>query len=212
MRNGVPSFVVITASLIAIAAACSNPSGPEPGDAARAFPNTPGSRWTYAVYHTHTRLRDTIAVSIVGTAPLGDRATASIWEYRSRFQTDTEYVAYAGDTVNTYVRDSAGFHLSNRYLFPLATGRRWSDAFESDTSVVRGEEMISVPAGAFAHATRVDRSYPRRSTLPWINTWFVADTGIVKWEVVKYEFRPITEYERDQYQLLSYSPAGSHPL
>src|SRR4029077_10704636 len=88
---GIREMVVAIIVSCTIAAGCTSLTGPPAGTSSRVFPNAPGSRWGYAVYHTRDQLRDTITVRILSTTTISDGNTASLWQYTSRYSTDTVY-------------------------------------------------------------------------------------------------------------------------
>ncbi|MEK9137923.1 MAG: hypothetical protein AAB393_12430, partial [Bacteroidota bacterium] len=61
------------------------------------FPNTIGTRWTYAIYDSLAQRADTAVVTVLGQTVLPNIGSATIWRTAYRSRTDSQYVKVSGD-------------------------------------------------------------------------------------------------------------------
>jgi hypothetical protein len=149
-----------------------------------------------------------MTAEITGTTVLPNGETAAIWVYADSTDVDTNYVYVVGDTVratggNPYVLNS---RLRDRLLVtPFVVGNSWRGQYFSDTVQVVGQGFVSTPAGQFADAFLVARSWGALNDYGSHQSWFAPGVGLVKklrqesgwwfygtetWELVSYDVVP----------------------
>ena len=154
------------------------------------FPMIVGEAWTYAVHDDINNGVDTVFVRII-SPPVGEEMFSSVWVISGRQHIDSLFVLVNENTLLMYDRPG-DLKPSVTIVFPLFSGASWGIAI--DTSVVRPEPTLAVPAGMFENTFRVDRhawdlNYGLDSHI-WIN----AGTGIVK--IDRREYRSTNVHER----------------
>ncbi len=152
------------------------------------IPTAVGVLWTYEVYDSLTGTTDTVQVSIVDTVTTDSIGPVTVWKYNHGDSVVIQYVTAIGDTLYIY-DDSTSTTPAEKYVFPFLLGRYWIGPLEgvSDTSRVIGYGTISTPAGAFANATRIDRSWmiDFEGGGNFSTTWLEPHVGIVLRHVLK---------------------------
>jgi hypothetical protein len=191
-------------------ASCRDSSIVDPGVPSSDVPNSVGSFWSYAIYHSFGDYYDTLTISNIGrhTLPNGEVATVATWSYSSDPGTvDTQYVCTVNDTLNCYMLRSTD-RIFERYLFPLRVGSYWLGQSANDTSSVAGIDSVDVPAGSFIECYRIERGWPGRNEHPWLTRWVAPSIGVVQWHEVKYEFGPFMPYAYEDASLIRYHLAN----
>ncbi len=181
--------------------ACENSMENNPPEAnATSFPNKVGDQWVYAVQDSLTGSVDTLTVSIVGTTT-GNGKDLTVWVRKSNTYNDTIYVNVEKSTVN-YYEDSFPNVVDHKIVFPLEVGKTWNNPDQVyDSSIVKNNEAVSVPADNFSNAFRIERNWGSFNVYGYSITWFVENVGIVKM------YRRIQGFDniKETWELLSYN-------
>jgi hypothetical protein len=167
------------------------------------FPNTINSYWKYTLYDSGTSTLDTVIVTVSHVGYLDDFTPATAWAFVSYSRgPDTDYVTTNGDVkIHRYNSYNT---IKKRYVFPLAVGNKWITQNQLDTNYVTEQNSITVIAGTFSGAYRIQRNTNIPYGLNRIieDEWFVPGVGMVKrmykemgqgayfnqlWELVSYE-------------------------
>jgi hypothetical protein len=144
-----------------------------PGFLASDFPNSVGSKWTYATYDSISQMRDTVEVSILGTIPLPNATLATQWQYKYSSRVDTLTVVQYSDTI-----EFRSYTLVPTFIFPLQVGNGWGTQ-DVDTFTVALQDTISVPVGSFS-SYRVDQQSLLPNDGSFFQYWVAPKVGIVK--------------------------------
>ena len=195
-------FKLILALIIPlILSACENSTENKPPEVnTGSFPNKVGDEWVYAVHDSLNGSVDTLTVSIVGTT-MGNGKDLTIWVRNSHNYNDTLYVYVDNNTVY-YYEDPYPNIVDHKIVFPLEAGKTWTNPDQvSDSSIVKNIEDISVPAGNFSDAFRIERNWGGFNVYGYSITWFVENVGIVKF------YRRILGFDniKETWDLLSYN-------
>ncbi len=181
--------------------ACENSTENNPPEAfTGSFPNKVGDQWVYAVHDSLSGSVDTLTVKIVGTTTVNGK-DLTIWVRNSHRYNDTLYVNVDNSTVY-YYEDPYPNVVDHKIVFPLEKGETWTNPDQvSDSSVVKNIEDVSVPAGNFSNAFRIERNWGGFNVYGNSMTWFVENVGIVKF------YRRIQGFDniKETWELLSYN-------
>jgi hypothetical protein len=160
---------------------CTRPAkSPIPWD----FPNRSGFTWTYATYDSIQQREDTLKVTVLHEITLPDGLPATAWEFASASSIDTQYVSIVGDTVRV-MTEPGNIWGSTKYVFPLQVGSAWSGDGGIDSSRVVAMGTVTVPAGSFTEAYRIEQWGGALNDYWFIDSWFVPHVGLVfqyRWE------------------------------
>ncbi len=192
-------FILLFISLLL--SACKNSTENNPPEVnTGSFPNKVGDEWVYAVHDSLSGSVDTLTVSIVGTTT-GNGKDLTIWVRNSHTYNDTLYVNVDKSTVY-YYEDAYSNVVDHTIVFPLEVGKTWTNPDEdSDSSIVKNKESVTVPADNFSDAFKIERNWGRSNVYGYSVTWFVENVGIVKM------YRRIQGFDniKDTWELLSYN-------
>jgi hypothetical protein len=171
----------------------------------RSFPSSVGSSWTYEWENRNRKTIDTVVVRVAGELDSSDIGPAKIWVIEHAAKPDTLYMTVVGDTVR-FVRWLVPDAFSTAYVFPLRIGAVWRSNWWKDSSWVPAREVVSVPAGNFSPAYRVQEEWGRTNDYGWVTTWVVPEVGIVMEDRLTLSLGPWENYVR---RLLVYEIAGN---
>jgi hypothetical protein len=171
-------FIVI--AFIVAFASCSHepPSQPKPaGD----FPNSVGSVWVYNVIDNLHHSARTVTVRVARETDLPRFGRVAMWEFSSPQETDTQYVAVSADTVLVLeCTDPRYCATIMKYVFPLEVGKQWDPGFYAGSTSVTQEDTVTVGAGTFSQAFRLEQSWYALNEGGGSTIWIVPRIGIVQ--------------------------------
>ncbi len=175
----------------------------------KVFPSTVGTTWDYRWHDDVAEATNTVTVSVAGTASLPRYGTVKILTYEAGAAPDTGFLAVTGDTVSFLQKSYYPLGQYPRvavFVLPLEVGATWRRPFFfNDTSRVEAVETVTVPAGTFAGAIRIQETWgPAFNSFGSVTTWVVPGVGIVKEDRREYSLGPLAEYQRE---LIAYHPA-----
>lgn len=179
--------LLICLLLILAAGACNkhNTGGGNIASTGDLFPNKPGDHWHYQVIDTtQTLTGSTVAhydadIYIVGTISLPGGITASIWQFRTPGNIDTNFVFQTGDTVVFRDKEDDAYP-QRQYIIPFTIGSSWQYIPGlSDVSVVDTETIVT--GGNLFHGAWQIRGFSGMPDgIEWIDEWSVDHVGIVR--------------------------------
>lgn len=173
----------------------------------REFPDNIGTWWKYKVYDSIYHTLDTVTISVIGHGKLDNGDNATVWAINSLLNgPDTNYVTSKSDGIRIYPGKLTSAPVIKRYVLPFNVGAKWITENILDTNRVTGKETISVVAGTFSDAYRIQRHTKEFPGLFIIDEdeWFVPDIGMVyrnyswfgtpgvfhkTWELVSYQIK-----------------------
>lgn len=165
------------------------------------FPNRVGMHWFYSVHDRITDETQTVLVAVEDKTILSTGKRATVWKIYFPDRTVTQYVTVEDDSVKIF-RDTYGKYPVEIYILPLEIGNSWTvSTAVHDTNTVVRKESISVPAGRFTDAFRIERDWNIFENAATITTWFVAKVGMIKRDQRSMSLRGTTD---QSWQLLSY--------
>ena len=171
------------------------------------FSDNIGTWWKYKVYDSIYNTLDTVTISVIGQGKLDNGDNATEWAINSLLNgPDTNYVTNKSDGIRIYPGKLATAPVTKRYVFPLEVGVKWITENILDTNRVTEKGTISVVAGTFSDAYRIQRHTREFPGLFIIDEdeWFVPDIGMVFrnygsygtpgviskiWELVSYQIK-----------------------
>lgn len=169
------------------------------------FPNNIGTFWQYKLYDSFYNRIDTVTIKVVRQTTLDNGEPASEWQVTSLYDpTATHYVTNKSDGIRIYNSTISSTGALKKYLFPLSIGSTWTTRYNIDTNRVTQAGSISVIAGNFSNAYRINRDVV---LLPGYNPikedeWFVPNVGMVS----RYYFEIGPGYIiKNKWELLNYS-------
>ena len=151
----------------------------------KSFPTGVGSSWTYEWEDRWSNKIDTVVVRVTARLDSTAAGPVTIWVFEHAYGPDTLFMLETGDTIRfLYWLDTASW--SDTYLFPLRVGAVWKKYPLTDSCWVSAQEAVSVPAGRYSGAFRVEDTWGYLNAYGVVSTWFVPDVGIViedHWEL-----------------------------
>lgn len=180
-----------------------NVTEPVPDKPIADFPNTVGNFWVYSVLYGSSVQPETVTVRIVGDTTILGNMSVKIWQTTNGLYIDTTFVRGSSDTIDFipkyFVDLNEGW---TRYVFPLEVGKTWRGNYAfDDTSTVVEIDTVSGNAGTFPNAFLVKESAWSYNFRLWVSTWMVPKVGIVRQNIVVYNFGPLT---KTSWELLRY--------
>src|ERR1035437_1912587 len=171
------------------------------------FPNSVGTWWKYKVYDSIYNRLDTVTITVIGNGKLDNGDDATIWAINSLLNgADTNYVTNKSDGIRIHYGNSS-VSIKKRYVFPLVVGNSWITQNILETNRVTQKGSISVIAGTFSDAYRINRNtrVPLDLYIIQEDEWFVPNIGMVYrnygsfgnirivehklWELVSYQIK-----------------------
>ncbi len=191
--------------LLVLFSACSDSAvSPRSGDSiSTEFPSAIGSSWTYEWEDRSRDETDTVVVSVVGELDSPEVGRTRVWVFQHAGQPDTVFMTTVDDTVR-FLRDLTRSSSSTRFVFPLYAGAWWRGDIATDSSWVREKSVVSVPAGDFQGAFRVEESWGVTNSYGQVNTWVVPGIGIAMEDREERDLGPGPSYVR---RLIAYELA-----
>lgn len=162
------------------------------------FPNMIGNSWKYSVYDSLANELDTVNVNISGEKILPNSVVSKIWTYSGGNFTDTNYVAFYGDTLKVFKKDDLDYP-TEQIVFPLIIGKVWN--FNGDTNRVKSIETVNVGAGNFNNAYHIFKKSIGLNFQLVEDLWVVPGVGIVKKNRNEFSLGPV---ENSHWELLDY--------
>lgn len=159
------------------------------------FPNSIGSSWTYEWESRWSGEIDTVVVTVVGAIDSSAVGPARIWVLKHSEWTDTLYEAVTGDTLR-FLNSLTPGDLETAIVFPLYVSATWKGAWWIDSSWVPAREFLSVPAGRFSGAYRVEDRWRVLNSYGTVTTWIVPNVGIVMEDRREFNLGPGPNYVR----------------
>jgi len=145
-----------------------------------------GDSWTYAVFDSLGNTLDTVSVTV--ESPGADlRQFSSVWVFKGTSYHDTMYVVVENSSVMMF-EDPRSLQTGATITFPLVEGASWGKS--PDSTVVYSATDVSVPAGTFDDAFRVDRHAVGFNYRLDSQRWIVPDIGIVQWDRTEFNLGP----------------------
>ena len=197
--------ILLVAVLTLVILSCQMPVGLPEGGSTADFPNRIGDQWTYQYYDSLRQRSDTVVVTIVGQTTIPGNKTATIWQKVYRIGIDTVYVTVSGDTVKILPKYALTAQwINTKYIFPLLVGRGWRGDISFDTNTIADMKSISVIAGKFLNAYRIEERWGGYNEYGRVTTWFVPRVGAATihrrewgwgfvnetWELIDYHVLP----------------------
>lgn len=145
------------------------------------FPKEIGMYWEYAVHDSLTGETDTVEVSIIDTFAIEDDFLTMKWNVNYSHDVIGRYYAFKGDTL-MISNDSLMIGGGEWIVFPLEIDNLWTGPnINDDTSRVTEVGNISVPAGTFESASKIDRVWWRdfEGGGNYSTTWISDSIGMV---------------------------------
>ncbi|MEE9443536.1 MAG: hypothetical protein V3V99_12805 [candidate division Zixibacteria bacterium] len=145
------------------------------------FPKEVGMYWEYAVHDSLTGETDTVEVSIVDTLTVEDTLLTMKWNVNYSDGVIRRYYTFRGDTL-MISNDSLMMESGEWFVFPFELNSMWTGPnIYDDTSRVTEIGTISVPAGTFTSATKIDRIWWRdfEGGGNYSTTWIADSVGMV---------------------------------
>ncbi|MFH1701288.1 MAG: hypothetical protein ABIE07_11960 [Candidatus Zixiibacteriota bacterium] len=145
------------------------------------FPKQVGMYWEYAVYDSLTGETDTVEVSIVDTLTIGDPLLTMKWNVNYINNVISRYYTLKGDTL-MISNDSLMMGGGEWFVFPLDLNKMWTGPnVHDDTSRVTERGTISVSAGMFVSAAKVERVWLHdfEGGGNYSTTWIADSVGMV---------------------------------
>lgn len=188
-------------ALFAVSSCKQRVTQPPDGNVISDFPNKVGNVWTYSSYDSLANQSDTVIVRIVGQTTIPENKSVTVWQKSFGSHIDTVFVSISFDTVRIIPEAHINSQWVNtKYLFPLEVGKAWRGDFVSDTSTVVENRSITVIAGSFPNAFRIEERWSALNDYGAVSTWFVPKVGIVKLHRREWGFG----FSNETWELLSY--------
>lgn len=171
------------------------------------FPNSIGTWWKYKRYDSISNKLDTVIIRVISKEKLDNGDDATVWSINSLVNTvDTNYVSIKYDGIRIFPNKLITAYPIKRYVFPLKVGNSWVTQNILDTNKITEKGAVSVSAGTFPEAYRINRNTREPPGLFIIkeDEWFVPKVGMVYrnyssfgtpgvehkvWELVSYEIK-----------------------
>lgn len=166
----------------------------------KSFPSSVGSAWMYEWDDRLHGKTDTVIVRVASALDSSALGPAKVWVFEHADGPDTLFMVEAGDTVRFLYRLEPDAW-STSFAFPLYVGAVWKPDPWKDSSRVSAQEVVSVPAGLFRRAFRVEERWGYTNIYGVVTTWIVPDVGIVMEDHWEFPFGPGPDYVR---RLLAY--------
>ena len=183
-------LIIILISVAAISS-CRNENNP-PANIISEFPNEVGNHWRYE-YKPFSGSTSYIEVDIIGTTSLPSGHLAKIWVYKILNYSDTNFVAFDGQTATIYRRNLNGsipqVYEKTRYLFPLQIGNVWRS--QLDSIRVFANSTLTVPAGTFENTFALSKRGQGPNVVTRDTIWFTPQVGMIKLKQLELELGPV---------------------
>jgi hypothetical protein len=168
------------------------------------FPNAAGIRWDYEVFDSIANNYDTVTVTTEECPALSNWGNALLWIYHYPDWTDTTYVYIHNDTVH-FCNDSTLQGCHRIYVFPIKVGSFWwvnPEADMVDTSFIVRKGDVATKMALFKDGFCIMTSWHTFLDGGTVETWVVADVGIVKWNYRQAIEKAVVE----KWELIAYQP------
>jgi hypothetical protein len=170
--------------LLSLAAGC-NKSNPQNIGSLDVFPNTIGDSWHYLVMDTTIQgnldsgsTQYNVDVLIVDTVKWPNGITATIWQYKYRGWTESNFVFQTGDTFR--FMDRTNSYIVRQYIMPFVTGSSWPYIPGISNVTVIGQSDISVGNNIFTNAWQIYGNAGMPDAIFTIDQWFKDNIGFVR--------------------------------
>lgn len=144
------------------------------------LPIAVGNIWIY-VYSPHSGPNDTMTVTVLSKIKnqIGD-SVYLIQRKTSLFGIDTLFTLVTKDSVN-YYNDLALTSLADKYLLPLITGSKWSDAVDSiDTTRILGIGQVACNGVHYDSVVSIRRDASQGSDVLIVITVIKPGIGVIE--------------------------------